>query len=73
MSNVTKRDLENAKLAADIEYNKFMAEFEAEYNQPDEDLKNSMAFKSMSEAQKQTMKQTDPEVYKLAVQKYGGA
>ena len=73
MTKLTARDLEDAQLLADAKYAKFDQDFNKQYNQPDTDLQNAIAFNTMSEEAKQQLKKIDPEVYLLAEQKYGGS
>jgi len=73
MTKLTLRDLEDAKLLAETKYAKFKQDFDKQYNQPDTDLQNAIAFNTMSEEAKQQLKKADPEVFKLAQSKYGGA
>lgn len=72
ISNLTIRDLEDAKLAAEAAYADFKTQYEKEVNQPDIDLQNAIAFNSMTPEAKEQFKQADPEAFKLAKTKYGG-
>jgi len=72
-TKLTLRDLEDAQLLADAKYAKFDQDFNKKFNKPDTDLQNAVAFNTMSEEAKQQLKKIDPEVFKLAQSKYGGA
>jgi hypothetical protein len=73
MTKLTLRDLEDARLLAEATYAKFKQDFDKEVNKPDVDLKNAVSFKSLTPETKEQWKNADPESYKLAEKKYGGA
>jgi len=66
-------DLQDARLLAETRMNKWMQEFEAEFNQPQTDMAKAIFWQEFIPPEvKENMKQRIPDVVKRYDKKYGG-